>query len=265
MQYVASHTTIPVPRVYAVHTEPNDFIYIEMAYVRGEDLESVWGDLSADQMNSIFADLKRHMSSLRGLQPPAQGVVSSALGFPPYDCRIGNRFFGPMAHDEFHSLVRGTASLEDIAFILSEEVATIHTRRYQTHFAHADLCPRNIIVRGGRIAANLDWAFAGWYPEYWDLTKAHYNLFHGQGRWEEYLRLVMPCYEMELRAERVLGDRMVEPGSAINWYRDGVRGKSGGSAPAAAWLQATAGRKPVDLWTLALCCVESVTLSIDMI
>ncbi|KAM4058928.1 phosphotransferase enzyme family protein [Hirsutella rhossiliensis] len=174
-----------------------------MAYVQGEDLEYAWSGLSTDQIDSIFADLKQHISSLRELQPPAQGVVSSALQNPAYDCRIGNRFFGPMTHDEFHSL---------------------------TLFAHADLSPRNIIVKGGRIVAILDWAFAGWYPEYWDFTRAHYNLFFDQDRWEEYLRLVMPCYEMELTAERILWDRLPEP----------------------AWLQARAGRQLADLWTLAL-------------
>ncbi|KAK2590103.1 hypothetical protein QQS21_012221 [Conoideocrella luteorostrata] len=153
-----------------------------------------------------------------------------------------------MTHDEFHSLVRATASLEDVTCMLSEEIAKVHTRRYQTRFAHADLCPRNIIVKGGRIVAILDWAFAGWYPEYWDFTRAHYNLFSGQDRWEECLRLVMPCYEMELRAERILWDRLPEPGATLSWFRNGVRGRTEGSAPAAAWLQARrGGRQPADL------------------
>ncbi|GJN81085.1 hypothetical protein PLIIFM63780_004617 [Purpureocillium lilacinum] len=254
MQYVASHTTIPVPRVYAVHTEPNDFIYIEMAYVPGEALDEAWADLSTDQKYSIFADLKQHLSTLRELEPPAQGLVSSALQNPAYDCRIGNRFFGPITHDEFHSLARARAPLDVVASMFGEEIAEMHTRRYQTHFAHADLCPRNIIVRGGRVATTLDWAFAGWYPEYWDFTRAHYNLFYDQGRWEEYLRLVMPCYEMELRAERILWDGLPEPGTTRYWYRNGVEGKTEGSAPAASWLQTRARRQLAvpDLWTLAL-------------
>lgn len=58
MQYVASHTAIPVPRIYAVHTEANGLIYIEMAYVRGDDLDSAWSRLSTDQRDTIFADIK---------------------------------------------------------------------------------------------------------------------------------------------------------------------------------------------------------------
>jgi hypothetical protein len=107
MQYVASHTTIPVPKIYAIHTEEDGYIYIEMAYVQGDTLDRAWSGLSTDQRNTIFADIKQHLSCLRELQPPTQDLVSSALQNPAYDCRIGARFYGPLNHDEFHSLARG--------------------------------------------------------------------------------------------------------------------------------------------------------------
>ena len=58
MQYVASHTTIPVPRTYTVHTDGHGHIYIEMAYVKGVTLHSAWSGLSKDQRNTVFADIK---------------------------------------------------------------------------------------------------------------------------------------------------------------------------------------------------------------
>lgn len=78
------------------------------------------------------------MSSLRELQPPTQGIVSSALQNPAYDCRIGARFYGPMNLDEFHSLARGHLRMEDVAPFLGEEVAQVHTARYEARFTHAD-------------------------------------------------------------------------------------------------------------------------------
>ncbi|KAF4505958.1 hypothetical protein G6O67_007853 [Ophiocordyceps sinensis] len=214
MQYVASHTTIPVPRIYAVHTEGNGLIYIEMAYVPGDTLDSAWRrGLSTDEKDTICADIKQHISSLRELQPPAQDIVSSALQNPAFDCRIGAQFYGPMNHDEFQSLVRGHLCMEDVP-LLGEEVAKVHTSHYQIRFAHADLAPRNIIVRGGRVAAIIDWAFAGWYPEYWEFTKAHYCHIMDDD-WEEFLRLALPCYETELTAEQTLWRRLPQPGARL--------------------------------------------------
>ncbi|KAK3185934.1 hypothetical protein K4F52_005389 [Lecanicillium sp. MT-2017a] len=255
MQYVASYTDIPVPKVYAVHREKGGFIYIEMAYVRGASLDKAWDGLSHHQKDTVVADLKQHMSCLRKLKPPFEGLVSSALQNPGYDCRIGFRFWGPMKnHGEFHSLARGHLRMEDVGPYLGENVAAVHNGNYDTLFTHADLAPRNIMVRDGHVVAIIDWAYAGWYPEYWEFTKAHYTYF-GED-WEECLRIILPTYEMELEAERILWERLPEPGTRTTLRRDGVVRRIPGSQPAQAWLAARAGRCLSDLWALALSHVE---------
>ena len=40
---------------------------------------------------------------------------------------------------------------------------------------HGDMSPRNIIVQGTKVVALLDWEMAGYYPEYWEYTKALYR------------------------------------------------------------------------------------------
>lgn len=251
MQYVASHTTIPVPRIYAIHTK-NIAIYIEMAYIPGDTLSTVWDSLSTDDRDTIFADIKKYVSCLRELPPPKQDIVCSASRNPAYDCRIGFQFFGPMTHDEFHSLTRKHLLMEDVkAGVLGREVATTHTSRYRTCFTHADLAPRNIIVRHGRVAAIIDWAFAGWYPEYWEFTKAHYNFFSED--WEEYLSIALPVYKTELLAEKTLWRMLPEPGTRSGaTFSDGTHFEHKGSEPSDAWLAARAGRQLTDLWSLAL-------------
>ncbi|KAJ4265308.1 hypothetical protein NW762_004593 [Fusarium torreyae] len=221
-----------------------------MEYVKGDTLDSVWDYLSTGQRDTIFADIKQHLGCLRDLQPPAQNLVSSAFQNPAYDVRIGYRFFGPMSHDEFHSLARGHLHWDDVEQSLGQEVAKVHTSRYKTHFTHADLDARNIIVRHGRVAAIIDWAFAGWYPEYWEFTKAHYNYFRDD--WEDYLRVALPSYETELMAEQILWEKIQEPGTRTFSYRSGVRQERPGSNPSAAWLEERAGRQLTDLWSLAL-------------
>lgn len=252
MQYVAEHTTVPVPRIFAVHTEKNRFIYIEMAYVPGDTLEMAWAGLSTDQRTTVFADIKQQLSSLRELQPPTQDVVCSAFQNPAYDCRIGFRFFGPMNLDEFHSLARKHLMMEEVEAGLGRDVATTHTSCYRTCFTHADLAPRNIMVQHGRLAAIIDWGFAGWYPEYWEFTKAHYTYFPGED-WKKFLRIALPLYEKELAAEETLWEMLPEPGTRYTaTFRDGTEIYHKGSDPSATWLDARAGRQQTDLWDLSL-------------
>jgi hypothetical protein len=127
----------------------------------------------------------------------------------------------------------------------------MHTSTYQTHFTHADLRPKNIIVRNGRVAAIIDWEFSGWYPEYWEFTKANYNYFPGED-WEDYFRLALPCYEAELAAEQVLWKRLPEPGTRYASYRNGVSCEHPGSDPSVSWLDGRKDHQPTHLWSLVL-------------
>lgn len=49
MQYVAAHTSIPIPKLYKIHTTECGHIYIEMEYVHGRTLSKALPTLSADQ------------------------------------------------------------------------------------------------------------------------------------------------------------------------------------------------------------------------
>ncbi|KAK2794369.1 hypothetical protein FQN52_008728 [Onygenales sp. PD_12] len=85
---------------------------------------------------------------------------------------------------------------------------------YRSRFTHADLCPRNILVRDGKVCAIIDWEFAGWYPEYWEYTKAHYGQIK-MPDWYAQLGSVMGGYGDELNAERVLMNRCDLPGMPL--------------------------------------------------
>lgn len=44
--------------------------------------------------------------------------------------------------------------------------------RHQILFTHGDLRLQNIMVKDGCVSGVLDWEFSGWYPEYWEFSKA---------------------------------------------------------------------------------------------
>jgi serine/threonine protein kinase len=243
MQYIAANTNIPIPKLYGTHIH-NGELFIEMEYVPGESLAVAWrdGHLTSDQNLNIAAELKQHISTLRALRPPTD-LICSAFQNPATDCRIGSRFFGPLPLDEFHSLARGHCHRDDW-HLISKEMEVTHQTKYKICFTHADLAPRNIMVKNGRIVAIIDWAFSGWYPEYWDYTKAHYVW---NEKWYEFIPLAFPLYENELKTEAALWEKLPEPGDAR--YTSIPAFSRSGSVPSDAWMAQIAGRELTDLWT----------------
>jgi hypothetical protein len=141
--------------------------------------------------------------------------------------------------------------MEDVAVCLCPEANTTHTSSYKTIFTHADLNRRNIMVRDGRVVAIIDWAYSGWYPEYWEYTKAFYNWVGEE--WEDSLAMYLDNYETELTAERKLWRMLLLPGTSGHaYFPDGVSFRLVGSSPSSTWLAAREAREEEDLWTFAL-------------
>ena len=214
--YVRKHTTIPVPRVYRTYGASKGQIYIEMERVEGVSLAELWlkMGLADDARTTIMADLHDAVAQLRSLPLPIQqGIVASASTTEGLsDGRIGPEPVGPFAsHDAFHAFLRGSIPIESTRKTYGDAVFDAHSRHYKTHFTHADLVPRNIIVSNGRIAAIVDWGSAGWYPEYWEYTKIHFDAFVRLD-WYEAVKEAMPRYDAELAAERALWQQYDEPG-----------------------------------------------------
>jgi hypothetical protein len=101
--------------------------------------------------------------------------------------------------------------MEDVAAVLGEEVAKVHTTPHRTGLTHDDLAPRSIIARNGRVAALVDWGFGGWSPECWELPKGHYDFFPKQD-WSRHFFQAMSPYDLELIAERARWEMLPEPG-----------------------------------------------------
>ena len=210
MAFVATNTTIPIPKVYRIH----DYFgkpAIEMQFVQGMNLATEWKELSDEEKRNIVQELGGYIKQLRALEPPKGDMVASVSGGPCREVRVGNPLFGPFEDvDGFHECLRGGLPLETAHDTLGEAVAKCHNRQYATRFTHGDLSMLNILVRDGRIAAILDWECTGWYPEYWEYTRAHYRMFN-MPDFYQLLREQMETYDEELAAERRLWDRLDQP------------------------------------------------------
>jgi hypothetical protein len=83
MQHVASHTTVPLPKVHAVHTEESTkCIFIEMDYVGGTSLDLAWDGLSKVKRTPSLPTSSGTYPAFATCRPPEEGIASSALQNP---------------------------------------------------------------------------------------------------------------------------------------------------------------------------------------
>lgn len=104
MQYLAEHTTIPVPKVHYSFLHRNR-AYIVMEMIQGDELPKAWKNMPKESIESIFVQLRKMVEELRALTPPPNTGVESCVKGSLFDSRIprGNPRFGPFKTiQEFH-------------------------------------------------------------------------------------------------------------------------------------------------------------------
>ncbi|KAF5646163.1 kinase [Fusarium sp. NRRL 52700] len=184
LDLVQKYTSVPVPRVLDLVADSRN-TYLLTTGLRGEPLSRA-GDMLSDRDCRDFVDqMQRFISEIRAIPPVGpKNHISNTLGQACSDPRIrdGNPI-GPF-EDE--------ASFSQYLYHPDDPAR----RGHQTVFTHADLNLRNILVdkvtrldgtRGWAISGIVDWENSGFYPEYWDCTKAQFEGFRWDGRWTKAL------------------------------------------------------------------------------
>ncbi|KAI1354664.1 kinase-like domain-containing protein [Xylaria sp. FL0043] len=174
LQLVRRHSHIPVPR-------PLDLVsntgasYLLTSRVPGLPLGMCIDTLSENEVYTLVCDLRRCLRELRVIpkEVTPNYAISNALGKPCHDYRIilgldydeeRGYFIGPFVDEEEFNKTLQTGALPGIS----------HCSGHKIVFTHADLNMRNVLVHNGRLSGIVDWENSGWFPEYWDYTKAHY-------------------------------------------------------------------------------------------
>ncbi|KAK3899885.1 serine threonine kinase [Staphylotrichum tortipilum] len=184
LQFVAKHTSVPVPRVHCAFVRKNR-AFIVMDRVLGVSLARAWKTLTDAERDTIFAQLRTLLQELRALPPPPGARIQSCVGGSMRDPRLPKSLprFGPFkTTHEFHSWLRDGLQPENHPDRKDDQdwkdikamVARQDGPWPPPVFAHGDLNPSNIFVHNGRVSALIDWECAGWYPPYWDYTSAWY-------------------------------------------------------------------------------------------
>ncbi|CZT14630.1 uncharacterized protein RCC_00602 [Ramularia collo-cygni] len=147
---------------------------------------------------------------MRAAQNTSRNPIGSCQG-PVHDLRWIRDFTGgPFSlEQEFNEFILNLAN--GTPQVIRETLEESFRMRVGNRivFTHADLSPRNIIVRDGRICALLDWEYSGWYPEYWEYIK-FFDRPTGCKGWYD---LAMEIFETRYPSE------LLSHQAAIRWQR----------------------------------------------
>ncbi|TFK91552.1 kinase-like protein [Polyporus arcularius HHB13444] len=187
-QYISSHTSIPMPRIYAYNCGLDNVLhhpYVVTDFMRGTLLIDVWNDASwwigERSKERLLASVAKHMVALAELEFDKIGCLdrNEADGshhVVPFPCAfdeeeesgIPNTLnFGPFesAHAYYLALVRergryGIIGTDRLA-VLRMLLATLPDDRFDGppfHFGHPDFDSQNILIDdAGEVSGFLDW------------------------------------------------------------------------------------------------------------
>ncbi|KAH9883044.1 hypothetical protein J1614_000411 [Plenodomus biglobosus] len=175
MQFVAKHTSIPVPRVYCAFAKQNR-AYIVIKRIHGEPIGAGWYKRSEESKAKILDQLKKMIEEMRSITPREDIGVAHVDGGPSYDPRLPGKsnHFGPFRTiQDFHRHLRGGQEAHPEH---KPEISELISRQEKISgplvFTHGDLSSLNILASGDEIVGIVDWETAGWYPSYWEYTSA---------------------------------------------------------------------------------------------
>lgn len=198
LQLVEKYTSIPAPLWFDDYEENGSTTLITTA-VQGQPLQSVFHRLSYQEREQLSKDLKMIICELRRIPNQTPYRFASTLGNAIFDYRIGE--FGPFneASDFHKSLIPEHTTTE------TRQAATpIHSRHHSSFFTHADINWTNILIDQGRLAALVDWECAGYFPVYWEFTKAMYGIINNDAMEKVVRDTFDEDYTDELEVERKL-------------------------------------------------------------
>ncbi|XXG96478.1 hypothetical protein Hte_002761 [Hypoxylon texense] len=220
MRTVRKYTSIPVPEVYEVRYDDDNNeeagrdgdAQMLMEYVEGQSLEQAWALYTAEEKASVVAQLRGYLAELASKEAPFVGAVDGTPvrdGF--FEC-VPHRAYG--AERDFNrGLLRAwwlnTKERDDRDAHVQFLHALVHMelRGHKMVMTWNNMHPRNILVRGTRIVALLDWSQAGYLPEYWEYCRPWGRCWESCGAEESFmtnetervLDQILTPYEEELK------------------------------------------------------------------
>ena len=180
----------PVPAVYACG-ELDGAAYQVRQYLPGQPLAAAWGGLSERARSRVTAELAEALRTLHAVSFGSFGTdeicpAPGGQGFASWQAYIVSKFQAALEEIARLGLRMAPGALETAQAYFAENQAALAGGA--PCLVHSDLSPMNILVRGGRITALLDFEYAVqappdyelWVPEAFCLYPTDYTDVSGQ-------------------------------------------------------------------------------------
>lgn len=206
LRLVERHTSIPAP-LFVDSFKDGDKTFFVMTGIGGQTLEDVYYRMSYEERDQLTADITRCIGELRRIPNTTAYLIANTVGGPLNDHRIPRYIGGPFETeaDFNHFLARGRGSPEE-----KKIISAAHSRKHQIIFSHSDLHPSNIFIEQGRFSGIVDWECAGYWPEYWEYTRALNSVMCREEWATLWRRIYGNRFGEELRTEKILWNRTLQ-------------------------------------------------------
>ncbi|CAG8205259.1 unnamed protein product [Penicillium salamii] len=187
MLFVRQKTTISVPRVFALYSDPEtgkNFIVMER--ILGQTLLSAWPQLTKPEKEEILKHLRRYFDDLRQLPSPnyfgsfdQRRLLDEIFWTHEPDPLVNGPFY---SEDDLNEAMLRKYTYNGGPLYRAEYLRRCFPFIFKGHkatFTHGDLQRKNIILREkshqdqecSRLVI-IDWEKSGWYPGYWEYCLA---------------------------------------------------------------------------------------------
>ncbi|KIM44982.1 hypothetical protein M413DRAFT_442945 [Hebeloma cylindrosporum] len=177
LQLVAQQTSIPVPRVRRLLKAEDGTPYIAMEHIPGHQLSFVWPTLSWFGRIRVAFRMHSYVRQLRKIKHP-RSAIPGPMGVPGEGGRIcPSPLFGPVVFRgpfATYSELTGFFNERLARLLQSGSTSPLDTLAFDDSqplvLTHQDLNPRNFIVGDDGHLWLVDWAWAGFYPPWFEFV-----------------------------------------------------------------------------------------------
>ena len=209
MLFLQKYVNASIPRIYALFKDSDTGTsYIIMERVRGDRLDSIWSHLDDEKKQDVSNQLKVIFGELREISSPGgycslhQQPLRDHIFYTGIE-EVSQHLEGPFGNESElnDALIRKYLASGYLPMAKADYYRRAFPSVLTGHpptFTHGDFQRKNMIrnPESGRITI-IDWEFAGWYPSYWEYSRAIFACGRFEDDWSLWVDLSLDTFRNE--------------------------------------------------------------------